>query len=88
LEIATCPNQDPLEATTGLFPLFGKDQLDGCTVFIKSDVKQKVAVGDTHLKTGDLAIVKIGFIILHNSYYRHSLCLPCIEQKRIEKKEG
>ena len=25
LEIATCPNQDPLEATTGLIPLFGID---------------------------------------------------------------
>jgi Fe-Mn family superoxide dismutase len=25
LEIATCPNQDPLEATTGLVPLFGID---------------------------------------------------------------
>ena len=24
LEIATCANQDPLEATTGLIPLFGK----------------------------------------------------------------
>jgi Fe-Mn family superoxide dismutase len=25
LEIATCANQDPLEATTGLVPLFGID---------------------------------------------------------------
>lgn len=25
LQIATCPNQDPLEATTGLVPLFGID---------------------------------------------------------------
>lgn len=25
LEIATCPNQDPLEATTGLVPLVGID---------------------------------------------------------------
>ncbi|XP_053643149.1 superoxide dismutase [Mn], mitochondrial [Cherax quadricarinatus] len=25
LQIATCPNQDPLEATTGLIPLFGID---------------------------------------------------------------
>ena len=25
LEIAACPNQDPLEATTGLVPLFGID---------------------------------------------------------------
>ena len=25
LEIATCSNQDPLEATTGLIPLFGID---------------------------------------------------------------
>jgi superoxide dismutase, Fe-Mn family len=25
LEIATCPNQDPLWPTTGLFPLFGID---------------------------------------------------------------
>ena len=25
LRIATCPNQDPLEATTGLIPLFGID---------------------------------------------------------------
>jgi len=48
LEIATCPNQDPLEATTGLFPLFGKDQLDDRIVFIKSDVKHKVGVRDTY----------------------------------------
>ena len=25
LQIAACPNQDPLEATTGLVPLFGID---------------------------------------------------------------
>jgi len=25
IEVATCPNQDPLEATTGLVPLFGVD---------------------------------------------------------------
>jgi Fe-Mn family superoxide dismutase len=25
LQVATCPNQDPLEATTGLIPLFGID---------------------------------------------------------------
>ena len=25
LQIAACPNQDPLEATTGLVPLFGKE---------------------------------------------------------------
>ncbi len=58
LEIATCPNQDPLEATTGLFPLFGKDQLDDRMVFIKSDVKHKVGVMQRHTpgETGDLAI--------------------------------
>ena len=25
LDVATCPNQDPLEATTGLVPLLGID---------------------------------------------------------------
>jgi hypothetical protein len=42
LEIATCPNQDPLEATTGLFPLFGKDQLDDRMVFIKEVLRREI----------------------------------------------
>jgi hypothetical protein len=69
-------------------------------VFIKSDVKHKLGVRDTYVQgeTGDLAIVKmalsscmiatIGIASAFHSSYRHSLCFPRVEKKRIEKKEG
>lgn len=40
LEIATCPNQDPLQATTGLIPIFGIDVWEvGYSIFLLSILK-------------------------------------------------